>query len=43
MTSESISLRWIWHNTAENESLFKRLDNIESKLDRLLESEHGKV
>lgn len=24
-------------NTAENESLFKRLDNIESKLDRLLE------
>lgn len=28
-------------NTAENESLFKRLDNIESKLDRLLESRHG--
>jgi len=30
-------------NTAENESLFKRLDNIESKLDRLLEGRHGKV
>lgn len=24
-------------NTSENETLFKRLDNIESKLDRLLE------
>ena len=30
-------------NTAENESLFKRLDNIESKLDRLLEGRHGKI
>lgn len=30
-------------HTAENESLFKRLDNIESKLDRLLEGRHGKV
>jgi hypothetical protein len=30
-------------NTAENESLFKRLDNIESNLDRLLEGRHGKI
>lgn len=30
-------------NTAENESLFKRLDNIESKLDRILENWHGKI
>ena len=30
-------------NTAENESLFKRLDNIELKLDRILENWHGKV
>ena len=25
-------------NTSENETLFKRLDNIESKIDRILES-----
>ena len=27
-------------NTSENETLFKRLDGIESKLDRLLEKRH---
>tara|TARA_Y100000114_G_C11574668_1_gene238144 strand:- start:319 stop:549 length:231 start_codon:yes stop_codon:yes gene_type:complete len=28
-------------NSSENETLFKRLDGIEQKLDRLLESRHG--